>query len=351
MTRATDERARWAAVLRRDPAADGTFFYAVSTTGVYCRPSCPSRRPRREHVEFHATRDAAERAGFRACKRCRPNAPGVAEQRAAAIARACRLIERAEEPPSLDTLAAAAGMSRFHFHRVFKSLTGVTPKAYAAAHRARRVRHELGRSPSITDAIYRAGFNSNSRFYASAPAVLGMTPTTFRRGGAGLVIHRAFGKSSLGVVLVAATEKGVCAIMLGDDRAALAQDLAGRFPQAAIIAGAGRFARLVANVVALIESPARSVQLPLDVRGTAFQERVWQALCRIPPGSTASYSDIARRIGAPRAVRGVARACADNPVAVAIPCHRVVRADGALAGYRWGLERKRVLLDREKESC
>lgn len=346
----TDEATRWAAVLRHDATADGNFVYGVSTTGIYCRPSCASRRPRREHVQFLATCEAAERAGFRPCKRCRPNEPALAEQRAAAIAKACRLMERAEEIPTLDELASAAGMSRFHFHRVFRTLTGVTPKAYAAAHRARRVRQELGRSATVTEAIYGSGFNSNSRFYAAAPGVLGMTPTAFRAGGNGITIHFAVGTCFLGRVLVAATDKGICGIMLGDDPAALKRDLEDRFPHAQLVGGDRDFQRLVARVVALVEAPGQALDLPLDVRGTAFQQRVWQALREIPPGSTASYTEIARRIGAPKAVRGVASACAANPVAVAIPCHRVVRSDGALAGYRWGIERKRALLEREAPS-
>jgi AraC family transcriptional regulator of adaptative response/methylated-DNA-[protein]-cysteine methyltransferase len=342
-----DESERWAAVTRRDPHADGQFFYSVSTTGVYCRPSCPSRRARREHVCFHATIADAERAGFRACKRCRPNEPGLADMRAAAVARACRLIEQQDEVPGLDALAAAAGMSRFHFHRIFRSVTGVTPKAYAAAHRARRVRDELTRQATITDAIYGAGFNSNSRFYAAAPGVLGMTPTRYRAGGAGECIHFAVGECSLGSVLVAATDKGVCAIMLGDDPDGLVRHLQDRFPKAGLVGGNTGFEHLVANVVALVEAPARAVNLPLDVRGTAFQQRVWQALRKIPVGSTASYADIARRIGMPKAVRAVAQACGANPIAIAIPCHRVVRRDGGLSGYRWGVERKRALLERE----
>jgi AraC family transcriptional regulator of adaptative response/methylated-DNA-[protein]-cysteine methyltransferase len=341
------ESAQWAAVTRRDPRADGQFFYSVSTTGVYCRPSCPSRQARREHVRFHPTTADAERAGFRACKRCRPNEPALAAQRASAVASACRLIERAEAIPPLDALAAAAGMSRFHFHRVFRSVTGVTPKAYAAAHRARRVREELTRQATVTDAIYGAGFNSNGRFYAAAPAALGMTPTRFRAGGAGESIHFAVGECSLGSVLVAATGKGVCAITLGDEPDALVRNLQDRFPKARLVGGDAAFERLVASVVGLVETPGVAIELPLDVRGTAFQQRVWQALRKIPAGSTVSYADIARRIGMPKAVRAVAHACGANPIAVAIPCHRVVRHDGGVSGYRWGVERKRALLERE----
>jgi AraC family transcriptional regulator of adaptative response/methylated-DNA-[protein]-cysteine methyltransferase len=261
--------------------------------------------------------------------------------------RACRLIEEADELPSLDALAAAAGMSRYHFHRVFKETTGVTPRAYAAAQRARRVRDELPLSGTVTEAIYGAGFNSSGRFYAASNGMLGMSPTRFRAGGAGEEIRFAVGQCSLGAILVAATAKGVAAILLGEDPDALLRDLQDRFPKARLIGGDAGFEALVARVVGLVEAPSLGLDLPLDVRGTAFQQRVWQALRQIPAGTTASYAEIARRIGAPGAVRAVARACAANPAAVAIPCHRVVRQDGGLSGYRWGVERKRALLDRE----
>jgi AraC family transcriptional regulator of adaptative response/methylated-DNA-[protein]-cysteine methyltransferase len=341
---------RWTAVTRRDRRADGVFYYSVRTTGVYCRPSCASRRARRENVRFHATRQEAEAAGFRPCKRCRPDQHGLAEERAAAVARACRLIETAEEMPSLDALAETAGMSRFHFHRVFKGTTGLTPRAYGTAHRARRVREELTRSRTVTDAIYEAGFNSSGRFYATSGSVLGMTPTDFRSGGAGISIRFAVGECSLGSVLVAATARGVCAILLGDDPDRLVHELQDRFPNAQLVGGDEAFERVVARVVGLVERPALGLDLPLDVRGTAFQQRVWQALREIPAGATTSYRDLAERLGVPRAVRAVARACASNAIAVAIPCHRVVRTDGGLAGYRWGIERKRALLAREKAS-
>jgi AraC family transcriptional regulator, regulatory protein of adaptative response / methylated-DNA-[protein]-cysteine methyltransferase len=338
---------RWAAVVGRDRHADGAFYYSVRTTGVFCRPSCAARQPRRENVRFHSTLEAAVAAGFRACKRCRPNEPALVERRAASVAQACRLIEAAEEMPDLDTLAHAAGLSRFHFHRVFKTVTGVTPRAYAAAHRARRVREELSRSGTVTEAIYDAGFNSNGRFYATAADLLGMTPTSFRTGGTGTAIRFALGQCSLGAILVAATARGVCAILLGDEPDALVRDLQDRFPNAELIGGDEGFEQVVARVVGLVEAPALGLDLPLDVRGTAFQQRVWQALREIPAGTTASYTAVARRIGAPHAVRAVAHACASNAIAVAIPCHRVVRSGGALAGYRWGVERKRVLLERE----
>ncbi len=337
---------RWQAVQQRDPQADGSFYYSVRTTGVYCRPSCASRPARRENVMFHTTCADAERAGFRPCKRCRPNQAGLAEQHAAAVARACRQIESAEETPNLDSLAATAGMSRFHFHRVFRSVTGVTPKAYADARRGERVREELAHARTVTEAIYGAGFQSSGRFYEKD--LLGMTPTDFRAGGQDAVVRYATGACSLGTVLVAATERGVCAILLGDDPDALAEDLRGRFPRAQLTAGDSDFAHTVEQVVRFVEAPRIGLELPLDIRGTAFQQRVWQALRAIPAGSRASYSEIAERIGAPRAVRAVAQACAANTLAVAVPCHRVVRTDGALSGYRWGVDRKRALLKCEE---
>jgi AraC family transcriptional regulator, regulatory protein of adaptative response / methylated-DNA-[protein]-cysteine methyltransferase len=339
--------ARWAAVARRDRNADGAFWYSVHTTGVYCRPSCGARLPRRENVRFHGSPAEAEQAGFRPCKRCRPDERSLAEHRTSVVESACRMIEQADEAQKLDDLAAQAGMSRFHFHRVFKAVTGVTPKAYAKARRADRVRDELARRPTVTDAIYEAGFNSNGGFYAASPALLGMTPSQFRAGGPGQLIRFAVGKCSLGAILVAATDKGVCAIQLGDDADALVNELEDRFPKAQLVGGDAAFEDWVARIVGFVEAPSLGLDLPLDVRGTAFQQRVWQALRDIPPGTTASYAQIASRIGAPKAVRAVAQACAANPLAVAIPCHRVVRQDGGLSGYRWGVERKRALLDRE----
>lgn len=341
------ESARWAALAARDAAADGAFFYSVRTTGVYCRPSCAARPARPENVAFHATTADAEAAGFRPCKRCKPDQAPLAERNAAAVAAACRLIETAEELPGLEALAAEARMSPFHFHRIFKSVAGLTPKAYADARRAERVRQALGQTGTITEAIYDAGFNSGGRFYETSDKVLGMTPTRFRAGGEQVQIKFAIGECSLGSILVAASDKGVCAILLGDDPQALAQDLQDRFDRAELIGGDAQFEALVAQVVGFVEQPRLGLDLPLDVRGTAFQQRVWQALREIPAGETASYATVAAKIGKPTAVRAVAQACAANALAVAIPCHRVVRNDGALSGYRWGVERKRALLDRE----
>jgi AraC family transcriptional regulator of adaptative response/methylated-DNA-[protein]-cysteine methyltransferase len=341
------DEARLEAVRRRDPAADGAFYYSVRTTGVYCRPSCAARLARRENVDFHLTCADAERAGFRPCKRCRPNEAGLAERHAAAVAKACGLIDAPDEMPSLDVLADAAGLSRYHFHRVFKAVTGVTPKAYADARRGERVRQELARSETVTQAIYGAGFNSNGRFYAASDSLLGMTPTQYRTGGNGNVIRFAVGECSLGSILVAATDKGVCAIEFGDDPDALVHALQDRFPKAQLVGGDRTFEQLVAKVVGFIEAPAQGLDLPLDIRGTAFQKRVWNAIRDIPAGTTASYADLARRIGLPSASRAVAQACASNTLAVAIPCHRVVRRDGGLSGYRWGVERKEALLTRE----
>ena len=344
---ATVDDPRWAAVAARDAKADGKFVYSVKTTGVYCRPSCGARQARPENVQFHATAADAERAGFRPCRRCKPDQASLAEQHAAKVADLCRLIENAEHVPSLETLANRAGLSVYHLHRVFKTITGLTPRAYAAAHRANRVRAELNRRGTVTDAIYGAGYNSNGRFYEEANGVLGMTPTSYRAGGTNMDIRFAIGECSLGSILVAASERGVCAILLGDDPDELARELQDRFPRAVLIGGDAGFEELVAKVVGLVEAPRLGLDLPLDVRGTVFQQRVWQALREIPAGKTVSYTEIAKRIGVPKSVRAVAQACSANSLAVAIPCHRVVRHDGGLSGYRWGVERKRVLLDRE----
>lgn len=345
----TEQDVRWASILARATQADGQFYYSVRTTGVYCRPSCAARTPRPENVQFHLTREAAEQAGFRPCKRCKPDQIPLAKQHAAKIAAVCRLIEEEETMPNLQALATRAGLSVYYFHRLFKAITGLTPKAYAAAHRAKRMREELTRSASITEAIFNAGYNANSRFYQESNQILGMTPSLYRAGGANTDIRFAIGECSLGAILVASSERGVCAILMGDDPDLLARDLQNRFPKSNLIGGDSEFERLVAKVVGFVEMPAIGLDLPLDVRGTAFQQRVWQALREIPAGTTASYTEIAERIGMPKAVRAVAQACGANALAVAIPCHRVVRSDGALSGYRWGVARKRSLLEKEAD--
>lgn len=344
---APDEE-RWNAVVRRDAKADGKFFYSVKTTGVYCRPSCTARLALRKNVAFHDSWEAAERAGFRACKRCQPNGKALSEEYAGKVAAACRMIETADEAPALDALARSAAMSKFHFHRVFTKFSGLTPKAYAKAHRAGRTRKELSRRGTVTEAIYSAGFNSNGRFYAESSQMLGMKPKSFQRGGAGESIRFAVGECSLGAILVASSEKGVCAIFLGTQPEKLVRDLEDSFPKAELIGGDRAFERVVANVVGFVEAPRIGLDLPLDVRGTAFQQRVWNALRKIPVGETLSYTEVARRIGSPKSVRAVAGACAANTIAVAIPCHRVLRNDGSLSGYRWGVERKRALLGNER---
>jgi AraC family transcriptional regulator of adaptative response/methylated-DNA-[protein]-cysteine methyltransferase len=344
---ATERDPRWAQVVSRDRSADGVFYYSVATTGVYCRPSCASRRANPRNVQFHATAADAEAAGFRPCKRCRPDRPTLARRHVATVADVCRRIEEAEDALRLADLAAASGLSPHHFHRLFKAVTGVTPRDYAAAVRTRKLHRRLASSPTVTEAIYDAGFGSDSRFYEKSNEMLGMTPTDYRAGGADAEIRFAVGESSLGAILVARSAKGVCAILMGDDADALLRDLQDRFPRATLIGGDADFEKLVAQVVGLVEAPAVGLDLPLDIRGTAFQRRVWRAIAAIPPGRTASYTDVARAIGAPGAVRAVARACAANALAVAIPCHRVVRTDGSLSGYRWGIARKRALLERE----
>jgi AraC family transcriptional regulator, regulatory protein of adaptative response / methylated-DNA-[protein]-cysteine methyltransferase len=338
---------RWARIVARDKTADGEFWYSVSTTGVYCRPSCPSRVANPRNVQLHDTLESARASGFRPCRRCNPEGPSIEGEHAALVARACRIIEESEEEPSLERLAAALGRSPSYFHRVFKAATGLTPKDYAAAHRAKKVRQGLASGNSVTAAIYDAGFNSSGRFYAKSTDMLGMTPSQYRAGGAHEEIKFAVGETSLGTILVASSKKGVAAILLGDDPDKLVRNLQDRFPKAQLIGADRDYEALVARVVGLVETPGISLDLPLDVRGTAFQQRVWQALREIRVGETVSYAEVARRIGSPKAARGVAGACAANTLAIAIPCHRVVRQDGSLSGYAWGVERKRVLLDRE----
>ena len=338
---------RWARVLARDRSADGQFWYSVATTGVYCRPSCPSRDANPRNVGLHGSLAEAKATGFRPCKRCNPDGPSADVENAAIVAKACRLIEESEEVPSLTGLARAANLSTGYFHRLFKSVTGLTPKDYAEAHQASRVRDGLAKGHSVTEAIYDAGFNSSGRFYEKSKNMLGMTPTQYRSGGANEDLRFAVGQSSLGAILVASSDKGVASILIGDDPDELVRDLQDRFPKARLLGGDKEYESMIARVVSFVEAPRIGLNLPLDVRGTAFQRRVWQALQAIPVGQTSSYSEIARRIGAPKSVRAVASACATNRIAVAIPCHRVVRNDGALSGYAWGVERKRELIARE----
>lgn len=338
---------RWARIVARDKTADGHFWYSVATTVVYCRPSCPSRTANPENVQLHDTLASARATGFRPCKRCNPDGPSIEAENTILVAKACRIIEESEEEPSLEDLADAIGRSPSYFHRVFKAATGLTPKDYAAAHRAKKVRQELVSSNSVTDAIYGAGFNSGGRFYEKSTDMLGMTPSQYRAGGDNEEIKFAVGQTSLGAILIASSKKGVAAILLGDDPDELVRNLQDRFPKAHLIGADRDYEALVARVIGFVEAPGIGLNLPLDVRGTAFQQRVWQALQEIRVGETVSYAEVARRIGSQKAVRAVAGACAANKLAVAIPCHRVVRNDGSLSGYAWGVERKRALLDRE----
>lgn len=342
--------ARWQAVVRRDGGAAAGFVYGVRTTGVYCRPGCASRLPRRENVRFFDASASAEQAGFRACKRCRPNAAPPEDAQAAAILQACQAIEQAEEAPALADLARAAGLSPSRFQRAFKQTVGVTPKQYAMEHRRNRVRGRLAEGAPVTAALYDAGYGSSSSFYQESTATLGMTPTAYRDGGQGTQVAFTTVQSHLGWVLVAATGRGVCAIQFGDDPEALKARLQARFPRAELRENDPELAGLAARTLAALRSPGQGLDLPLDIRGTAFQQRVWQALREIPAGSTFTYSQVAAAIGQPTAVRAVARACAANEIAVAIPCHRVKRSDGGLGGYRWGVERKQALLEGESQA-
>ena len=344
---ATESDPRWSRVVARDKSADGTFWYSVQTTGVYCRPSCPSRRANPANVTLHDDLQSARATGFRPCRRCNPDGTSQEARNAAVVAKACRLIEHSEEAIPLERLARAVGLSADYFHRLFRAVTGLTPRDYAAAQRAARVREGLANGRSVTEAIYDAGFNSSGRFYEKSTEMLGMTPTHYRDGGRNEDIRFAIGQSSLGAILVASSARGVVSILIGEDPNALARDLQDRFPRARLIGGDPDYEKLVAEVVGLVEAPAVGLDLPLDVRGTAFQQRVWRALRQIPLGQTVSYADVAEQIGSPKAVRAVASACAANKIAVAIPCHRVVRRDGSLSGYAWGVERRQRLLEAE----
>ncbi|MBI3650341.1 MAG: bifunctional DNA-binding transcriptional regulator/O6-methylguanine-DNA methyltransferase Ada [Acidobacteria bacterium] len=339
----------WQAVRTRDASFDGVFYYGVRTTGVYCRPGCASRQPQRANVSFFALPEAAQSAGLRACKRCRPEVVALRDPQAELIQSVCRLIDlNLEEPPSLARLGQQTQISQFHLQRLFKKLMGITPREYSEARRNEKFKAEIQSGRSVTGAMYEAGYGSSSRLYEKAAVQMGMTPATYRKGGAGMLISFTIAPSPLGQLLVAATEKGLCAVRLGDDAEALVAGLRAEFHQAEIQQDttahlSAPLQTLLAYLAGQLPHPA----LPLDVQGTAFQKRVWEELRRIPVGETASYSEVAERIGQPTATRAVARACATNPVALVIPCHRVLRADGNLSGYRWGRERKQKLLRQE----
>lgn len=344
-TFASDE-GRWQAVQDRDPRADGAFFFAVRTTGVFCRPSCASRAPRRENVEFFATTDAAEHAGYRPCKRCQPTS---LPRELAIVERACKVLDAdPQQRMTLAQLSDAVHVSPFHLQRLFSRIVGISPRQYQAAQRAGVLRDALQRGRDVTRATHDAGFGSPSRMYEAVPAELGMTPSEYKRGGAGLTVRYATAATPLGAVLVAATDKGVCKIAFGDEAPALVEQLAADFAQARRVEDAAGMEPFIAQVRAYLQGTRERVDLPLDIGATAFQRRVWDALRRIPYGQTRSYTEIAESLGSPRAVRAVANACASNPVALAIPCHRVIGKDGAIAGYRWGAPRKEVLLETER---
>jgi AraC family transcriptional regulator of adaptative response/methylated-DNA-[protein]-cysteine methyltransferase len=349
--RAMNEERYWQAVQTRDASADGMFIYAVRSTGIYCRPTCPSRRPNREQVMFFRLPEAAEQAGFRACQRCHPRDAAPHEPQLELIQQACRYIaEHVECAPTLDEIGRAVGLSPYHLQRTFKRLMGITPRQYAEACRVGRFKARLKQGDDVTTAIYEAGYGSSSRIYGQAPARLGMTPATYRRGGLGAEIGYALADTRLGRLLVAATEHGVCFVSLGDDDAALEAALANEYPAAAIVrddGGAG-LAGWVEAILGYLNGEEPHLELPLDIQATAFQWRVYEALRAIPRGGTRSYRAVAEALGQPTAARAVARACATNPVALVVPCHRVIGEDGGLRGYRWGVERKRALLDQEQ---
>ncbi|MHC1782534.1 MAG: bifunctional DNA-binding transcriptional regulator/O6-methylguanine-DNA methyltransferase Ada [Anaerolineaceae bacterium] len=342
------EEDRWQAFAARDHLADGRFFIGVKTTGIFCRVVCPARLPKRENVLFFDTWQEAEAAGFRACKRCRPMETDGAQAHTREVIAACQVLETSESAPSLESLSRAAGLSPFHFQRVFKKIIGISPKQYYLEKRSQRLRENLSDAGRVTDVIYDAGYGSSARFYSQAQDTLGMKPAAYRKGGQGMEISYAVQPSALGLMLVAATPVGVCLICFGEVAGDLKIELARRFPRALVKESGADFKEWLAGVISYVENPGGSLNLPLDIQGTVFQRRVWAALREIPAGATETYSQVAQRIGSPKAVRAVANACADNNLAVAIPCHRVVRSDGGLGGYRWGLKRKQVLLEKEK---
>jgi AraC family transcriptional regulator of adaptative response/methylated-DNA-[protein]-cysteine methyltransferase len=347
---AADDEARWQAALRRDRACDGRFVFAVRSTGIYCRPSCPARRPHRDNVLFFADPAEAERAGFQACRRCRPGdalAPEVAVAQ-----QICRYIdEHRYERATLADLGAHVGFSPYHLQRLFKGVMGITPRQYAATRRLERFKEGIKDGDVVASALYGAGYRSSSQLYEQAPERLGMTPTTYRKGGTGMTITYTITQSRLGDLLLAATERGLCAVRFGESPASLERTLRREFPAATIRRDEAALQSWVDAVTNYLEGRQAQLDLPLDVQATAFQSRVYEALRAIPYGSTRSYSQVARAIGQPAAAREVGQACADNPVALVIPCHRVVRSDGGLGGYRWGAGRKRSLLEREAQAA
>lgn len=348
-TNKLDEQQCWDLVLKRERNPAVPFVYAVTSTGIYCRPSCPARRPLRRNVVFYASTTGAERAGYRACQRCRPHELSLNEQYRIAVEQACMLMDQSNTPPDLAMLAKHVGMSRYHFHRTFKGMMGVTPKAFFNARRRQRVSIALKQGKSVTTAIYTCGFKSSGAFYANSADMLGMNARDVRKAGKGTQIRFAVGESSMGSVIIAATKKGVCWVSMGDDPEVLVREFQDQFSEASLVGGDEEFEQLVAKVLLLVEQPETMHTLPLDLLGTAFQQRVWNALREIPPGSTLSYSQLAEKLGMKTGARAIARACATNQIAVAVPCHRVVRSDGSLSGYRWGVERKRELLRKERQ--
>jgi AraC family transcriptional regulator of adaptative response/methylated-DNA-[protein]-cysteine methyltransferase len=338
---ALDPDTAWAAFEARDRSFDGRIVIAVRTTGIYCKPSCPARHPRRENIEFHADPGSARAAGFRACLRCKPDEIG---RDRVAVARAIAVLEATEDMVGLEELAGQVGYAPHHFHRLFKRATGVTPAAYARGLKAERAARALGETASVTAAIYEAGYSAPSRFYEDGAKRLGMSPSAWKNGGAGVTIRWTIADTSLGKMLVAATDKGLCRVSFDEDETALLL----RFPKAEIVAGGAALADLAARVVASVESPDRDQNLPVDVQGTAFQEAIWQALRNIPPGETRSYAELAAAIGKPNAVRAAGTACGANHVPIVIPCHRVLRVDGSPGGYAYGTDRKAALLRRER---
>ena len=344
----SDER-RWKAIVNREQDNDCLFYYGVKTTGIFCRPGCSSRLPNRENVEFFKSCEEAEAGGYRPCMRCNPNSHSKKEEIERIIIRACRTIEQSETPIQLKHLAEGVGMSAYHFHRLFKKIVGITPKQYSSSHQASRFQESLKSSKSITDAIYNAGFGSSSGVYTKERDHLAMKPSEYRAGGAGVTILYGITKCELGWLIVAATPRGICAIEFGDNPAELPGQVQSRFPKADMQQAGSGFVALIGEVVEFIKSPHMECNIPLDIQGTAFQQQVWKVLRQIKPGETLSYTEVAERIGKPNAVRAVATACASNSLAVIIPCHRVISKDGKISGYRWGVERKKKLLEKERK--